>query len=101
MFRDMIRLSEFWGSVFGCEDLILACFCLQMLNDNILKPTNECLKCQYQLKQKTLTREKMLQNMLKPTNEICSKCEYQLKQKTITRKKMLQLIKSTFFKKWI
>ena len=24
-----------WGSGFGCEDLILLCFCLQKLNDNI------------------------------------------------------------------
>ena len=36
-------------------------------------------------------------NMLKPTNETYSKCKYQLKQKTITREKMLQLIKSMFF----
>ena len=58
-----------WGSGFGCEDLIILCFYLQMLKDN----------------------------MLKPTNETYSKCKYQLKQKTITREKMLQLIKSMFF----
>ena len=40
-------------------------------------------------------------NMLKPTNEICLKCKYQLKQKTVTREKMLQLIKSAFFEKLI
>ena len=47
----MIGLSEFWGSGFGCEYLILLYFCLQMLNDNMLKPTYEiCLECKYQLK---------------------------------------------------
>ena len=61
MFGNMIRLSGFWASGFGCEDLILVCFCLQLLSDNMLKPTNEIrLKCQYQLKQKTMTREKVL-----------------------------------------
>ena len=40
-------------------------------------------------------------NMLKPNNEICFKCENQLKQKTISRQKMLQLIKSAFSEKWI
>ena len=39
--------------------------------------------------------------MLKPANEICLKCKYQLKQKTITREKMLQLIKSALFEKLI
>ena len=30
-----------------------------MLNDKMLKPNNEiCLKCEYQLKQKTISREK-------------------------------------------
>ena len=65
--------SKFWGGGFGCEDLKLVCFCLHMLNNN----------------------------MLKPTNEICLKCKYQLKQKTITREKILQLIKSAFFEKSI
>ena len=37
--------------------------------------------------------------MLKPNIEICLKCEYQLKQKNLGREKMLQLIKSAFFKK--
>ena len=55
----MIGLSQFCGSGFGCEDLILLCFCLEMLNDKMLKPTYEIyLKCKYQLKQKTITREK-------------------------------------------
>ena len=40
-------------------------------------------------------------SMLKPTYQICLKCKYQLKQKTVTREKMLQLIKSAFFEKWI
>ena len=35
--------------------------------------------------------------MLKPNNEICLKCEYQIKKKTISREKILQLIKSSFF----
>ena len=39
--------------------------------------------------------------MLKPNNEICLKCEYQLKQKTISIEKILQLMKSAFFEKWI
>ena len=34
--------------------------------------------------------------MLKRNKEICLKCEYQLKQKAISREKMLQLIKSVF-----
>ena len=68
MSGNMIGLSEFWGQ---CEYLIFLCFCFQMLNDN----------------------------MLKPLDEIYLKCKYQLKQKTITREKMLQLIKSTFFEK--
>ena len=39
-------------------------FFLQMLNDKILKPASEIrLKCNYQLKQKTRTRAKMLQLM--------------------------------------
>ena len=58
----MIWLTEFWGSGFRCEELILLHFCLQMLNDKILKSNNEiCLKCEYQLKQKTTSREKNLQ----------------------------------------
>ena len=62
MFGNMIGLSEILGSGFRCEDLILVCFCLQMLHDKILKPNNEmCLKCEYQLKQKTIGREKILQ----------------------------------------
>ena len=69
----MIGLSEFWGSGFKCENLILLCFCLQIGNDNILKPNNE----------------------------IYLKCLYQLKQKTISREKMLQLVKGAFFEKWI
>ena len=64
MFGNMIWPSEFWGSGFGCEDLILLSFCLQMLNDNMLKPTNEiCLKCKYHLSQKTIPREKMLHSL--------------------------------------
>ena len=59
MFGSLIGLSEFWSGGFGCEDLILIHFCLQMLNDNKLKPTNEiCLKRKYHLKQKTITRGK-------------------------------------------
>ena len=37
-------------------------------------------------------------NTLKPICE-CLKCKYQLKQKTITREEMLQLITSAFFEK--
>ena len=73
MLGNMIGLSEIWGSGFRCEDLMLLCFCLKMLNDN----------------------------MLKPKKEVRLKCKYQLKQKTIAREKMLQLIKSVFFEKWI
>ena len=46
MFRNIIGLSEFWGSGFRCEDLLLSCFCLQMLNNNMLKPNNEMFKMQ-------------------------------------------------------
>ena len=54
----MIGLSESWGSGFRYEDLLFVCFCLQTLHDKILKPNNEvCLKCKYQLKQKTISRE--------------------------------------------
>ena len=41
MFGNVIGLSEFWGSGLRCEDLILLCFCLQMLNYKMLKPNNE------------------------------------------------------------
>ena len=59
MFGNMIGLSEFRGSCFRFEDLILLCFCLQIGNNNMLKPNNEmCLKCKYQLKLKTIGREK-------------------------------------------
>ena len=58
MFGNMIRHSEFWGSGFICEDLILPYFCLQMGNDNMLKSNDElCLKYEYQLKQKNIRRE--------------------------------------------
>ena len=58
-FGKMIGLSEVRGSGFRFEDLILLCFCLQMLIDKIFKANNEiCLKCDYQLKQKTISREK-------------------------------------------
>ena len=73
MFGNMIELSDFWGSGFRCEDLILLCFCLEILNGN----------------------------MLKSANEICLKCKYQVQQETITREKMWQLIKSAFFEKLI
>ena len=39
--------------------------------------------------------------MLKPKNEICLKYEYELKQKTISKEKMLQQKKNTFFRKLI
>ena len=46
----MIGRSEFWDNGFRCEDLLLLQLCLQMLNDEMLKPYNEiCLKCEYQL----------------------------------------------------
>ena len=58
----MIGLSEFLGSGSECEYLIFLCFCPRMLNDNMLKLTYEIyLKCKYQLKLKTKSREKMLQ----------------------------------------
>ena len=80
-----------------------------MINVKLLKPNNEiCLKSEYQFKQKTISRQKMLQlikkaffekwilsfqmvnvKLLKPNNEIRLKCEYQFKQKTISREKML------------
>ena len=51
MFGNMISHSEFWGSGFKCEDLILQYFCLQIGNDNMLKSNDEiCLKYEYQLK---------------------------------------------------
>ena len=66
MFGDMMKLSGFWGSGFGREDLRIACFRLQMFNNNMLKPSNQiCLKCQHQLKKKTTTIEKMLENIQK------------------------------------
>ena len=73
MFGNMIRHSKFCGSGFRCEDLILPYFCLQMGNDN----------------------------MLKSNNKICLKYEYQLKQKNISRERTLQLIKNALFAKWI
>ena len=57
---------------FRCRDLILFHFNLQMLNDK----------------------------MLKPNNETCLQCKDQLKQITISREKMLQVTKSIFFEKW-
>ena len=61
MFGNIIGLSEFWDGDFRWKDIILACFCLQIGNDNPLKPNDEiCLKCEYQLKQKTTIREEML-----------------------------------------
>ena len=74
MFGNRTGLSEFWGSGFRCEDLIILGFCLQMLNDKMLKPTN---------------------------TETFLKCKYHLKQKIIGREKMLQMIKGAFFEKWI
>ena len=38
--------------------------------------------------------------MLKPNNETCLQCKDQLKQITISREKMLQVTKSIFFEKW-
>ena len=50
-----IKPWELGGSSFRCEDLILKCFCLWMLNDKMLKPNNEiCSKCEYHFKQKTM-----------------------------------------------
>ena len=46
--HDYWLFSEFWGKGFRCEDLILLHFCLQVLNDKILKPNNKtCLKWEY------------------------------------------------------
>ena len=73
MFGNVTGLSEFWSRNLRCEDLMLLLFWVQMLNDKILKLNNKT----------------------------CIKCEYQLKQKTLSRKKILQLIKSAFFEKWI
>ena len=36
--------------------------------------------------------------ILKLNNETCLKCEYQLKQKNMSREKMLQLVKCLFLK---
>ena len=48
MFGNMIGLLKFWGSGFKCEDSILLRFCLQMLNDKMIKTNNEiCLKYEY------------------------------------------------------
>ena len=54
MFGNMTGLTEFSGRGFIiCEDPILLHFCLQMLNDKMLKPNTEiCLKCEYQTKKK-------------------------------------------------
>ena len=74
MFGNMTGLTEFSGRGFIiCEDPILLHFCLQMLNDK----------------------------MLKPNTEICLKCEYQTKKKLYVEKKMWQMIKSAFFEKWV
>ena len=59
MLGNMIGLSEFWGSGFRCEELIILHLCLEIGNDNMLKPNNEIsLKCEYQLKQKTISTKK-------------------------------------------
>ena len=73
MFGNMIGLSDFLESGFRYEDLILLRFCLQILNGEILKLNNE----------------------------ICLKSKYRLKQKIISKEKIMQLIKSAFFEKWI
>ena len=55
MFGDMIGLSKPCGRNFRCEEPILLHFCLQIVNDKVLKTNNEiCLKFEYQLKQKTI-----------------------------------------------
>ena len=41
MFGNMIGLSEYCGSGTVCEDLILLCFCLQILYDTMLKSAYE------------------------------------------------------------
>lgn len=42
----MIGLAEFWNNDFGYEDLIQLQLRIQMLNDNMLKPTYDIfLKC--------------------------------------------------------
>ena len=56
MFGSITGLSEFRGSGFRCEDLILLCFCLQMLHDKILKVNNE-----NHTKQKNTSSKKRLQ----------------------------------------
>ena len=57
----MTGLFGFHGSGFKCEVQILLRFCLQMLNHKTLKPNDEIyLKYKYQLKQKPISREKML-----------------------------------------
>ena len=62
MFGKMIGLAEVQVSGFRSEDLILLRFYLQIVNDKMLKPSNEaCLKCKYQFKKITISREKMLQ----------------------------------------
>ena len=54
-FGNVVGPSEFWGSGFRWEDLMLIRFCLQMLNNKMLKPNNEILlKCAYKLDQKTI-----------------------------------------------
>ena len=61
MFGNMIALSEFWGSGFRYEDLNTLMLLPQIGNDNMLKPNNKiCLKCEYQLKLKTISKAKML-----------------------------------------
>lgn len=59
-FADLFDVWEYdWnvGSSIRREDLTLIRYCLQMLNDKILKPNNEiCLECEYQLKQKRLKK---------------------------------------------
>ena len=50
MFRNMIRLSEFWESGFRYEGLALLCFYLQIGNDKMLKPNNKNANINYNRK---------------------------------------------------
>ena len=58
MFGKTIWLPKCQVTSSRCEDLILLHFYLQMLNDINVKNSLDSLRCKYQLKQITKTREK-------------------------------------------
>ena len=58
-------------------------------------------KCDDLINTRTLLSPNVDNKMLKPDDEVWLKCEYQLKKKTISREKMSQFIKKIFFEKLV